>query len=238
MSSRSGSVACLLSDDPSTSASTVVGEHRREFLCGWGAALINICTTFPINKIMFRQMVHGVRAKSAIEQLRVEGLSNLYKGLLPPLLSKTASVSLMFGSYSKYRSLLDQQALPLLPKPMARLSLAAFLSGSTEAILCPFERTQMLLQSRDFGNRFQNTFQTFKDLALRGGWIREYYRGLSAVLLRNGPSNVLFFAVKENCRNVFTSPDNFSLSLVEHFATGTPAPFPSLPFPAPLVPLH
>ena len=131
---------------------------RREFLCGWGAALINICTTFPINKIMFRQMVHGVRAQSAINQLRTEGLRNLYKGLLPPLLSKTASVSLMFGSYSSYRSFLDHNSL-LLPKPIVRLSIAAFLSGSTEAVLCPFERIQMLLQSRDLGQRFHNTFQ-------------------------------------------------------------------------------
>ena len=186
---------------------------RREFLCGWGAALINICSTFPINKIMFRQMVHGVRAKSAINQLRTEGLHNLYKGLLPPLLSKTASVSLMFGSYSSYRSFLDQQAYHVLPSSFLRLSMAAFLSGSTEAVLCPFERTQMLLQSRDFGTQFQNTFQTFRGIAAQGG-LRDHYRGLTAVLLRNGPSNILFFAVKDNCHNLFTSPDtNLTLNL-------------------------
>ena len=161
-------------------------------------------------------MVHGVRAQSAINQLRTEGLRNLYKGLLPPLLSKTASVSLMFGSYSSYRSFLDHNSL-LLPKPIVRLSIAAFLSGSTEAVLCPFERIQMLLQSRDLGQRFHNTFQAFREL---NGGMREYYRGLSAVLLRNGPSNILFFAVKENCQNMLTSSDNFTLSLVEHFVTG------------------
>jgi hypothetical protein len=197
----------------------------REFICGWGAALINICTTFPINKIMFRQMVHGVRPLSAINQLRSEGLTMLYKGLLPPLLSKTASVSLMFGSYCSYRSFLDHQAHHVLPKPMIRLSIAAFLSGSTEAILCPFERIQMLLQSRDFGNQFQNTFQTFKGL---NGGLREYYRGLSAVLLRNGPSNILFFAVKENSHNLLTTSDNFTIKLVEHFVTGEFAQCPAL----------
>lgn len=192
---------------------------RREFLCGWGAALINICTTFPINKIMFRQMVHGVRATSAINQLRREGLGTLYKGLLPPLMSKTTSVSLMFGTYSSYRSFLETHHLfPVTHKPMIRLSIAAFLSGSTEAVLCPFERIQMLLQSRDFGHRFQNTFQAFRGL---NGGVREYYRGLSAILLRNGPSNILFFSVKENCHNVFTYSDNFTFNLVENFATGT-----------------
>lgn len=28
----------------------------REFLCGWGAACVNITITYPINKIIFRQV--------------------------------------------------------------------------------------------------------------------------------------------------------------------------------------
>jgi hypothetical protein len=28
----------------------------REFICGWGAAFINISITFPINKLIFRQV--------------------------------------------------------------------------------------------------------------------------------------------------------------------------------------
>jgi hypothetical protein len=28
----------------------------REFVCGWGAAFINISVTFPINKLIFRQV--------------------------------------------------------------------------------------------------------------------------------------------------------------------------------------
>lgn len=28
----------------------------REFVCGWGAAFINITVTYPVNKIIFRQV--------------------------------------------------------------------------------------------------------------------------------------------------------------------------------------
>lgn len=28
----------------------------REFVCGWGSAVINITVTYPINKIIFRQV--------------------------------------------------------------------------------------------------------------------------------------------------------------------------------------
>ena len=225
--SSSASVSGLMatSSSPSVSSSSVQMSRdpfwdKREFVCGWGAAVINICTTFPINKVMFRQMVHGVRATRAVDQLKKEGLANLYKGLLPPLMSKTASVSLMFGSYSSYRHFLDrnQEACPwILSSKMTRLSVAAFLSGSTEAILCPFERVQMLLQSRDFSSQYKNTFKAMKKMTNFG--VKEYYRGMTAILLRNGPSNIMFFAVKERSNN-FNPSDNYWLDLLEHFVTG------------------
>lgn len=28
----------------------------KEFMCGWGAAVINVTVTYPINKIIFRQV--------------------------------------------------------------------------------------------------------------------------------------------------------------------------------------
>lgn len=28
----------------------------REFICGWGSAFVNICLTYPINKVAFRQV--------------------------------------------------------------------------------------------------------------------------------------------------------------------------------------
>ena len=28
----------------------------REFLCGWGAAVINVTVTYPVNKVIFRQV--------------------------------------------------------------------------------------------------------------------------------------------------------------------------------------
>lgn len=30
---------------------------HKEFVCGWGAAMINISVTFPINKVIFRQVI-------------------------------------------------------------------------------------------------------------------------------------------------------------------------------------
>ncbi|KAI1279599.1 Mitochondrial nicotinamide adenine dinucleotide transporter SLC25A51 [Halotydeus destructor] len=193
--------------------------HEREFLCGWGAAFINICVTFPINKVMFRQMHHGVAVDDAIAQLRTEGMRNLYRGLLPPLLAKTASVSLMFGSFSTYRDFLADNCEWLTPTPFSKTAVASILAGSTEAVLlAPFERIQMLLQAREFQKRFKNTQHAFMDLRKYG--IKEYYRGLTPILLRNGPSNLVFFSLRDEVKHVFPRSDVWWINLVENFVTG------------------
>jgi hypothetical protein len=89
-------------------------------------------------------MLHGMRTHTAIAQLRNEGAWYLYRGMLPPLVQKTLSVSLMFGMYEQYRLILNDTA-PSLPVPLSN-GVAALLAGSTEALLTPCERIQTLLQ--------------------------------------------------------------------------------------------
>ena len=43
-------------DSTKFSKYSAVGFKWKEFACGWGAAFINITVTFPINKVMFRQV--------------------------------------------------------------------------------------------------------------------------------------------------------------------------------------
>ena len=78
----------------------------REYVSGWGAAVANIFVTFPINKTMFRQMVHGFSTFEAMKQLKREGALHLYRGILPPLLQKSSSTAIMFGTYSQYNRLM------------------------------------------------------------------------------------------------------------------------------------
>ena len=170
--------------------------HRQaeDFICGGVASFVNVWATFPLNKLMFRQQVYGFRFFRALRQLRKEGLVNLYRGLLPPLLQRTATVSLMFGTYHSYRDSLRRLS-PRAPY-VAVHTLAALGAGTTEAILAPFERVQVVLQVKDFHERYQNTFHAFREISRRGG-VTELYRGTSAIVVRNGLSNVLFFGLRE-----------------------------------------
>ncbi|OQR74146.1 mitochondrial carrier triple repeat protein 1-like [Tropilaelaps mercedesae] len=174
----------------------LVDNDRGDFLAGAIAAVVNISITFPINKIMFRQMVHGVRTPTAVSQLKSEGLTTLYKGYLPPLIQKTISTSIMFGTYAYYQRHLSIH-FPQLETTHQKM-IAALVAGTIEAVLCPFERAQCLLQDVEHGQRFKNTAQVFSAMQAYG--VREYYRGLSAILLRNGPSTVAFFGLRDIVR--------------------------------------
>lgn len=68
--------------------------------------------------------------------------------------------------------------------------------GSVEAVLMPFERIQTLLADSRYHDRFQNTTQAIRYVSQNYGY-RELYRGLVPILYRNGPSNALFFLLRE-----------------------------------------
>lgn len=188
---------------------------HREFLCGWGAAGINIFLTFPIYKMIFRQMLHGVKIKAAFDQLHSEGLTFLYRGIGPPLLQKTLSLSVMFGVYDGVkRPAIEYYHI----NEYSAKCIGGIVSGSFEAILMPFERVQTILADSAYHNRYKNTYHAFTMIRSEFGW-RELYRGLVPILIRNGPSNAMFFLLREEA-NKLPHKEGILYSNVHQFASG------------------
>ena len=52
-------------------------------------------------------MVHGYSTGEAMQQLKTEGAIYLYRGILPPLMQKSTSSAIMFGTYFQYTRLLS-----------------------------------------------------------------------------------------------------------------------------------
>ncbi|NWT88549.1 S2551 protein, partial [Lanius ludovicianus] len=185
-----GSATAASEESASRDTAAASGKH---YLCGYCAAFTNIAVTFPIQKVLFRQQLYGLRTQDAVRQLRRDGLRTLYRGILPPLMQKTTTLALMFGLY-------------------------AALAGTTEAVLTPFERVQTLLQDYKHHDKFTNTYQAFKVLKAYG--MREYYRGLVPILLRNGPSNVLFFGLRGPIKQCLPEATSYSTHMVNDFICG------------------
>ncbi|AWP12115.1 putative solute carrier family 25 member 51 isoform 2 [Scophthalmus maximus] len=204
---------------PPGALSARLGTQGKHYVCGSIAAFTNIVVTFPIQKVLFRQQLHGVLASEAVRQLQRDGLRNLYRGLLPPLLQKSTTVAIMFGLYEDFsRVLLNKADGSGVPDLVTR-SFAAALAGTAEAFLTPFERVQTLLQDHRHYGRFNNTAHTFRTLLTEYG-VRECYRGLVPILLRNGPSNVLFFGLRGPIKEQLPEATTWAGHLVIDFVCG------------------
>lgn len=138
-------------------------------------------------------MLHGIKIGPAFNQLHNEGVTFLYRGVFPPLLQKTFSLSLMFGVYDGVK------------KPSIELygmneytakCFAGMVAGTFEAILMPFERIQTVLADAAYHEKYQNTHHAFRMIISEHG-VKELYRGLLPILIRNGPSNAVFFVLRE-----------------------------------------
>lgn len=203
----------------SSGLGAVLGHRGKHYVCGSFAAFTNIIITFPLQKVLFRQQLHGVRATEAVRQLQRDGLRNLYRGLLPPLLQKTTTVAIMFGLYEDFSRLLLRLAAGSGTPEIVTRSISAALAGTAEAALTPFERVQTLLQDHRHHGRFNNTAHTFRTL-LRDYGVKECYRGLVPVLLRNGPSNMLFFGLRGPIKQALPEARSRTEHLVNDFVCG------------------
>ena len=126
----------------------------------------------------------------------------------------------MFGMYNKHLRYLNETR----PDFGLRVNqtIAAMIAGTYETFLTPFERVQTLLQDRNFYGKYQNTTHAFRELRVHG--FKEYYRGLTAIFIRNGPSNVLFFVfrgpIKERLPESHTKLGNFVADFISGACLG------------------
>lgn len=160
-------------------------------------------------------MLHGVNIGCAFRQLSNEGVFFLYRGILPPLCQKTLSLSLMFGLYEECRKPFEKTNI----SPYVSKTIAALIAGTVEAVLMPFERVQTLLQDRNYHDRFKNTTDALQHITRHYG-ITECYRGLVPILLRNGPSNAVFFILRDEAKAALPRTDTWYAKVTQEFASG------------------
>jgi len=193
-------------------------KHRSpEYAAGFLSSATNIILTYPVNKLIFRQQIYRLRTIDAYRQLKNEGFSILYRGMPLPLLQKTLSLSIMFGTNSHYLHIFQSSSKK---DHWYHQPLASALSGSTEAILTPLERTQVLLQTPKYNHLIRNGFHAFVLMYKRYGII-EYYRGLTLILMRNTIANMIFFGCRKPMKNILpTASSDMQHTLYDFFSGG------------------
>uniref|UniRef100_A0ACB8FY21 Uncharacterized protein n=1 Tax=Sphaerodactylus townsendi TaxID=933632 RepID=A0ACB8FY21_9SAUR len=166
---------------------------------GAASGFLATLATFPIYKTIFRQQLHAFSIQEAVRQLSQEGLHRFYRGVFPPLLSRTVQGTLMFGTYESCLHILSCRSSR--PHSLGDRYTAGLVSGILEAlVLCPFERIQNVLQDGRKNKRFPAThsiLQEFHSYAPRETLVLGYYRGLGLILVRNGLGSSLYFSLKD-----------------------------------------
>ena len=160
------------------------------------------------------------------------GLRGVYRGLGPQIL---AAIPATIGMYVG-----ERQFAELLRSPSGELSdTAHFASGiasgiSETTLVCPFEVVKVRLMSKDYLNRYRNTFHCFQEIAKQDGFA-SFYKGYSAMCARNMIFNsTFFFGVHVLQRDVLPKPASVSESLaqdcVSAMVMGYIASVPKMPF--------
>nr|CDS31575.1 mitochondrial carrier triple repeat protein [Hymenolepis microstoma] len=178
----------------------------KEYVCGAAASMANLIIVFPLHKAVFFQQLDGVRFSVAFARLRLEGLTHLFRGVLPPLLQRSTSASVMFGFQSQSQRFLNRNQTTMKLPPYLKTIISATMAGSLEAALTPFERVQTLLQSSNNSLLYKNTSRALYSL-LKSHGIRELYRGYTPIFLRNCIGNILYFIGKDRLMEVSNYQD-------------------------------
>ena len=175
----------------------VLSREAVEFSRGAFAAALNVMMTYPLNKLISRQAYEGLNVSAAastiVDDVRA---ATLFRGVGMPLLQRALASGAMFASYDFWTYMLEGVDAAGASAPGVRVRVAAaFLAGSSEWVLTPLERTQTLLTHRKHDARFPQSRDAVRAMARVG--IAEFYRGGSAIILRNGPANALYFSLRE-----------------------------------------
>lgn len=183
------------------------------YVSGLAAGIVNVAVTFPINKVIYRQQIQSAKVPVAFKQVWKEGAHMLYRGIIPPLCQKPLQISLMYGLYETFYKRLPSE----ISCPTKRTIYAATITGISEALLAtPFERGQSLLQTPAFHGRIKNTL----DLRHHLTTLRQWYKGLSAILIRNCSTNCLFFLGRVPLREAMPAPQSRSGCYAVDFVCG------------------
>lgn len=182
-------------------------DNVKSFIAGGfgGVSAVLVGHPFDLTKTRLQTAAPGAYT-GAIDVVRKtlarDGVTGLYRGMVPPLLGVTPIFAVSFWAYDASKSLI----LTLTPKrtseklSTAELAAAGFMSAvPTTLITAPVERAKVLLQVQGQGGsgpQYKGVFDVMKHLYREGG-IRSIFRGTGATIARDGPGSAIYFAAYE-----------------------------------------
>ncbi|KAF5374789.1 hypothetical protein D9758_000435 [Tetrapyrgos nigripes] len=212
----------------SKGSSSAAAENIKAFTAGGfgGVCAVLVGHPFDLTKTRLQTAAPGTYT-GAIDvvkrALAKDGITGMYRGMVPPLLGVTPIFAVSFWAYDASKRLI----LTLTPNRKTEtlstpeLAAAGFLSAiPTTAVTAPVERAKVLLQVQGQGGseqKYKGVLDVMRHLYKEGG-IRSIFRGAGATVARDGPGSAAYFAAYEVTKKMVTpagsSPTDLNLSAI------------------------
>ncbi|GJJ09931.1 hypothetical protein Clacol_004155 [Clathrus columnatus] len=197
----------------SSSAVNSTANSVKAFIAGGfgGVAAVLVGHPFDLTKTRLQTANTGVYT-GALDVVKKtvarDGLTGLYRGVVPPLLGVTPIFAISFWAYDFSKNLIfaftpNRTSTSL---SIGELATAGFLSAvPTTLVTAPVERAKVLLQVQGQGGekKYKGVFDVFKVLYKEGG-IKSIFRGSGATIARDGPGSAAYFAAYEVAKKALT----------------------------------
>ncbi|KAF9574740.1 hypothetical protein EC968_005745 [Mortierella alpina] len=154
--------------------------------------------------------------------IQQEGLLNLYRGALPPILAEAPKRAIKFGANEQWGFAL-KKVFSLDRLTAAQAGFVGSMAGATEAFLVtPFDLVKVRLQDRHSLDRYSGTFDCVRKIGSQEG-VLTFYHGLEATLWRHATWSGVYFMIIHLFRTAFPERSNSSKneSMLRNFVAGT-----------------
>ncbi|KAF7310781.1 Carnitine/acyl carnitine carrier [Mycena chlorophos] len=203
-------------------------ESAKSFIAGGfgGVAAVLVGHPFDLTKTRLQTAATGTYT-GAIDVVKKtvakDGISGMYRGMVPPLLGVTPIFAISFWAYDASKKLILATTPNRSSDVLSTTELAAagFLSAvPTTLVTAPVERAKVLLQVQGQGGteaKYKGVFDVMKHLYREGG-LKSIFRGSGATLARDGPGSAAYFAAYEVTKKALTpagsSPSELNLGAI------------------------
>jgi len=203
-------------------------EQLKSFISGGfgGVCVVVVGHPFDLTKTRLQTAPPGLY-KGALDVVKKtiaqDGLTGLYRGVVPPLLGVTPIFAVSFWGYHASRQLIFALTPTRTSQPLstAEVATAGFLSGIPSALVtAPVERAKVLLQVEGQAGsqaKYKGLADVLSHLYREGG-VRSIFRGTGATLVRDCPGGAVYFAAYEVSKKALTpagsSPSDLNVGAI------------------------
>lgn len=187
---------------------SALADNVKSFAAGGFGGICAVLTGHPFDlvKVRLQTGLYNSSVQCVKQTIAKDGLTGLYRGVLPPLLGVTPMFAVSFWGYDVGKRLVSTYTGKSIDQfEIKEISTAGFISAiPTTLVAAPFERVKVMMQIQE-GNKSKSMADVVAEMYKTGG-LRSIFKGSVATLARDGPGSALYFATYEYLKKELSSP--------------------------------